>query len=328
VLPFPVDAMPIIRVNGVEAVVVVQDPLGGGAWAAGDFDFYYIPGSYSFFANWQKAAPSGTITIEYPCPLSAINWQEDLTAGEGSMGGTWEYLEEVKDYPTEDSINALAAGLLLRRKTIPRKVSLKTMLNGFFPGQLLTMNLTKPPIVGDFLIESVNSKEIKGAQSKTFFMHDITAQDVAIKPTGSPNAYFGKIIERSRQGMERTMTHLCFNVAGTIRGVTNPGLATGVAEGIRTAPKLGILRDVRLRFKSIDDGTLTTTNIELDVYQNGVTIFGATKLVLPAGSVDQVIQWSFATANPTVAEGDIFTYEVLLADPLAKDGILEVNILG
>lgn len=265
--------------------------------------------------------------IEQVCDqLSYIHWESDAT--EIAAHGRFEFIEEVKDFPTEESLQAEAAGLLLRRKQTPTDITVRTRLDGFRPGQLLTINTTRPAVNGTFLIQSVESQEVAAAPAHLYYWHTIKASDSSLKSLGGPDRYFGKLIERSRQPLDRISQVLRFNVAGTIRGVTNPGLETGVGEGIQTSQRKGVLGWCKLLFKSIEDGTPTTSDIELDVYLGGSTIFGTTKLVIPAGSITPAIQWTFATEPLEVPKDGKFTFEVLQADSAAKDGVLEIYVIG
>jgi hypothetical protein len=71
----------------------------------------------------------------------------------------------------------------------------------------------------------------------------------------------------------------------------------------------------------------TTQLITIDVYLDGVSIFGSSKIQWEPGQTDSTIVIQFAFDPLPVSQNDIFTYEVLSADPLATDGILELELL-
>jgi hypothetical protein len=318
---FALDYKPRITVEGVEKIVLEQL----GIPHAEDWDFDYSPGSSHVNWNNVKTWPTGTVEISYPCGLSYVHWAED--AAEIAANGIYEVVEEVKDIADETSLDAYAAGLLARYKTLPVSLSFRTRVKGFEPGQLLTVVLTKPAINETLLVESVDSQEqfLEGIPQ---FLHTVKASNSQWQQSGSPNTYFGKLVERTKQPVDRASQTLRFNVAGTIKGVTNPGLVVGVAEGIATAHRDGVLGEIKVTFKSIEDGTPITGPVTIDVYQNGVSVFGATKLALASGSQSSATQWVFAADPQPVAKGDQFTFEILTADAAAKDGALEIHIIG
>jgi hypothetical protein len=137
-------------------------------------------------------------------------------------------------------------------------------------------------------------------------------------------------IARERNPVDRVTEGLRFVLAETIEGITNPGLTVGVKPAMRTYPKHhGYIKQCRLYFKSVDDGTLTTGLIEIDVLQNGVSIFPTGEyMTFPAGATSEQVQFNFS-ANPLrVDQGDVFTVEVITADSRATDGWLEIQVQG
>ena len=85
----------------------------------------------------------------------------------------------------------------------------------------------------------------------------------------------------------------------------------------------------RLGFNSIAKGTLTDDDIEVDVLQNGVSIFeDGYRLKIKAGRTTPAKRYRFATNPMPVTAGDRFTIEVLQADSSAKDGWLDLKIVG
>lgn len=317
---FRLDYKPIVTLDGVPQIV-----LEGIGVHTEDWDFDYSPGSYHLNANYNKAWPDGTLVISYPCTLSFVHWAED--AAEIAAKGTYELVDEVKDLSDDTSLDAYVAGLLARYKTEPVSMTFRTRTDGFEPGQLLTVDIAKPVLDDTLLIESVNSQE-QYCNGTWEFVHTVKASNAQRQYAGDPIAYFGKLIERGKQPQDRLSQTLRFNVASTVAGLTNPGLEVREGDGGLTAERDGVLGEIRLTFKSIEDGIPTTGTIELDVYQNGTSVFDTERLVLPAGDTATATQWIFASDPQSVAKGDRFTFAVLQADSAAKDGILEINIIG
>ncbi len=120
-----------------------------------------------------------------------------------------------------------------------------------------------------------------------------------------------------------------FNLAVTAQGITNPGLTTGVKPAIKTAQKKGNAGWVTLIFNSLSQlGAVTSMDITIDLFKNGTSIYGTKVLTLPAGYPGEVKFSVFASDPFPILVGDVFTMEVLSADPAAKDGIMELVTLG
>lgn len=319
---FALEYKPFITLDSVEQIVEQRT----GAPPVGDWDFDWAPDSDYVHWNILKSWPVGTIVISYPCVLSYVHWAED--AAEIAAKGRYELVEEVRDLADDTSLDGLAAGLLERYKEdAPEVLTFPTRVDGFEAGQALSVNLTKPAVSGTLLVQSVDSQE-QFYRGSIGFLHTVRAIKAQWQMAGSPNAYFGKLIDRTKQPVDRIAQILRFNVAGTIKGLSNPGLVTGLAEGGVTSQRAGVLGEVRVTFRSIEDGTPITSDVEIDMYQNGGSIFGTQKLLLEPGSGASAVQWQFVSDPQPVSKGDRFTFEVLQADSAAKDGILEINIIG
>lgn len=309
-------AKPLVYVNSV-AVVVTDYGVWGSPYA-----FYWMNSGI-----WQNPnnAPYGggdTIEIKYPSPLSWVEWAQDSV--DIAANGRWEAVEEVKDLSDRTAMQNYAAQLLARAKTEPTVVTFITREPGWEPGQLLSISTTRPLANGSFLVETVDSVE---EPNMGFMWHTVKCSDEQLQRTGSANAFFSKMIYRDRNPKDRIIERITFVVAGTIEGITNPGLTTGLKTAVRVAQKDGICRICTLYFKSVQT-TPTTADISIDVLKNGVTIFGTTKMQFPAGAAAVQVMYLFASDPLKVKQGDIFTMDVLAADPLAMDGSLELSIFG
>lgn len=320
---YPLEFCPVIAVDGVTQTVVELAYLDTDA-----SDFYYIDNGVGVFYRGTGLAAGQIVEISYPSKLTPVYWAEDLA--DIALHGKSEAVEDVNDIYGASALGALAVGLLARALVEPIEVSLVTRRKGCEPGQLLTMNMVKPPCATTLLIESVDSEETVEL-GVPVFRHSIKASNVQLARANRADNFFSKLIERTKQAMDRTTYMIGFTLAETIEGLTNPGLSIGVKPGIRTADKDGVARDVRLYFKSVDDGVLTTDRIVIDIYKNGASIFptpDASKLVFPIGASEPQTAFFFVSNPLVVHKGDVFTIEILEADPLAMDGMIELVVLG
>lgn len=315
------EVKPVVTLNGIQQIVVPIADIGTKTW-----DFYYIPNGLGVFPK-TALNVGDQVIVWYPSKLPMVFWAED--AASIALHGRWEAVEEVRDVPLDvNAMNAIAAGKLARANEDYIEATIVSRKPGWLPGQLVTVNTTQPPLVATLVIQSVDSLEVvENGQPK--FEHTITAISSETPVTNRADTFFAKIIERTKIPIDRISYHIGFTLAETVEGVTNPGLSVGEKQAIRTAPKDGVLRDVVIYFKSVDAGTLTTSDIEIDVYQNGTSIFAANDpLVFPAGATSLERKFIFSTNPFRIYKGDVFTFEVLTADSAAKDGFVELTVMG
>jgi hypothetical protein len=311
---------PIVKVNGVAQAVVELAQIGSLP-----FQFYYISGGIGVFRNQNLPALGGgdTVTIAYPSPLPYVAIAED-TASIADVG-LLEAIVEGREIHDKAQLQEIADGALARGMEEAVEVEVETRVDGFEPGQLVTISTTQPLASGTFLIESVSSREVQ----REHFVHTIKASDRQFQRSTAQHKFFGDLIERGRLSIDRVSQLITFGVAVTIQGITNPGLTVGPKKAIKIAQRKGILGWATLRWKSVDDGAVIASAISIDVFRNGTSIFvGGVKMAYPAGQTGTVREWRFASDPFEVAEFDVFTMEVLAADAAAKDGTLELVILG
>lgn len=300
--------------------------------------WYWLP--FSVVRNPLNPLAGGeNIKIKYPSSLSYVTWVRD--DAEIVAHGKFQYLIESKDVLSRDQQVLLAQGELARRKADVTSIAVETDEIGLEPGQVLTVDTLRPLVSDDFLIESVDSEEYglggesarasKTAQVKGFFRHTVRASNAQLVRRGSGAALFGKLFDQARQPKDRVETPIGFTLAETVPGITNPGLTVGVPTGaVRRAPKSGVARQCSIYFRS-SETVLTTVDCIVDIYQNGTSIFpagDAAKMVWPAAVTAAQVNFIFVTDPLDVTEGDIFTIEVLQADAAAKDGVIELSVLG
>lgn len=322
---YALEVKPYVEMDGEVMTVAMFGSLGEEA-----FDFYYIENGVGIFTSPLNPLSGGeVVTIKYPSRLSVVAWAEN--AADIASHGKWESVADVKDVPDEDALQAIADGLLSRGLTEPVSVTLVSRRAGWAPGQLVTINVTTPPLDSTLLIESVDSEEvaaISAGRQAPFFRHTIRARNSALDTARRGDTFFQKLITLSKQAVDRVSYHIGFTLAETIEGVTNPGLTTGVKLASRVADKDGTLRDCTLYFRS-SATTPTASRVVVDVYRNGVSIFPTGgQAIYPAGATEVQRVFIFATMPYRITKGDVFTLEVLEADSTATDGVLELVVYG
>ncbi len=313
---YPQSVKPLVLVAGVQMIVAAMADLGSTPGA----QYYYIPDGPGLFAT-ALAPTTGAMEIIYPSRTSFVAIAQD--DAEIALYGQYDHIEEVSDQTDLDALQATADNLLVQLLTVPVNITVETEEMGLEPGQLLTVNANA--VVDDFLIEQVAISEWYADSCRATVQASNASQR-----NGSALVQNQRRIARERNPVDRVTDDIRFVLAETIEGVTNPGLTVGVKQAFRTYAKhAGYAKQCRLHFKSVDDGTPTTSIIEIDVLQNGVSIFPAGEyMVFPAGATSEQVQFWFS-ANPLrVDQGDIFTVEVISADSAATDGWLHLQVQG
>jgi hypothetical protein len=313
---YALNVKPIIRVNSVDQVVIAI-----GDWHVPNWDWYYIPTGIGVFQN-AVGPPLGTgdvIEIIYPGPLQYVYEAEDETAI--ATDGLWEAIVEGKDLPGYEEMEELGDAELLRRKTNPVDATINTHRTGLWPGQLLTINTTQPLLNDTLVVRSVSGWVVDGK----YFDWTVKASNSQLQNPETMRRYMADMVQRDRQPVPRGRFSIHIELAGDIPGDTNPGLEVRTVPGARTAERSGWIREWRMGW---EDGAPFSADLEIDIKQNGVSIFGATKAVYEAGSTGAVFGFTFSSENLEVAVGDKFTAESLSADSTAKNGWVDLIIDG
>lgn len=315
----PLSAKPIIRINGVPQVVVDFADI-----TVRPYDWYWLEPT-SVVQNLAHAVlTSGdAMTVTYPSSLSYVAWAQD--DAEITANGLFEGIEEVKDVATIDALQAIADALLVRRKVRPITANFETDVDGLEPGMGIPINVPRLAIDDTLMITQVSSEE----QGKSFFRHRVRAVNSANQAVSNEMAFLQALIARSAQPKDRVRQNMRITLAETIEGIDNPGLTTGLKNAVIAAPDDGYLSQVTLFFQSSVGSpiTLTSSDVVIDVLQDGVSVFGSTKMVWPAGATALQTQFQFSAQPLPVVKGDLFTVQVLSADTNAKDGILNIEML-
>ncbi len=315
------DQLPEVTVNGV-AEIVIKLPVNQ---LPQNSSYGWI---YTGIAVGRSPFASGLsngdiVRVIYPSPLPYVAIAEDLTSI--ADVGLFEDTIEAGEITDKNTLQDIADNALLRGKVVPVTLAVRTRTDGYWPGQRLSVTRSDPPVSGDFLVTQVNSREI----GQHYFEHTLTLNDKTAQLASLPNSYLGNIIKNTRMRTYNIIEHITFNLAVTVTGLTNPGLAVGVPPAVKTAQKKGVAGWVTLIFNSCaQQSTVTVTEITIDILQNGSTIFGAKKLTYPAGFQGETKFSIFLTDPLPVAVGDVFTCNVLTADDQAYDGVMELVTVG
>lgn len=315
------DQLPTVTVNGVQVNVAL---FAGSVAVDPMYTFVYVP----LFILWLNQNV-GTLTmgdvvaITYPGPLPYVAIAEDPTSI--ALDGLSEDTVEIPSVTDKNVLQAAADGALERGVNIPLTVMIKTRTDGYAVGQTVNVNRTIEQVNDDFMITSLSSREI----GVSYFEHTLGASNLAAQLAGNPAQFYGNIIRNVRMRNLNVIEHIIFNLAVSTPPLTNPGLTTGITPAIKSSQKNGTLGWVTLIWGSVNAGTLTTQDIVIDILKNDVSIFGTKpKVVFPAGYPGEVKIVVFKTDPFTDAIGDVFTVNVIDADPLAMDGVLDMVWLG
>ena len=258
----PLSSKPMVKVDGVAAVVVDFDRIGSRP-----YDFYWI--GTTVIANPAHLPAAGAVlTVSYPSPLSYVAIAQN--DAEIAAHGLFEGVEEVKDVPTGDALQAYANALLARRLNRPTTLRFETDRDGLEAGMSIQVNLSRPLVSGQFMLTDVSSVEVgKGL----FFRHSVTAIDCASQGLGDSAAFYQSIVAAGRQPRDRVTLHVIFQIAETIPGIENPGLQLDSESGqraVRGSPGKGIGISCSLYFYC---AIPTSIDCILDLLQNGVSVF-------------------------------------------------------
>lgn len=331
ILSYIPKALPQIQVNGVpqKVVFLLPGPLPP-VW-----DFYLIGQQIQRNFSYAPLTNADIIDVEYESPLPGVFWvidQAEVTARQAIEGGTGLY--ESLDSPAnvEDADTALtdAAGLLEKygkmletiSVDLPKQLPSAPMI---LPGQILTINTTRPLVNGSFVIDTTDVKEV----DKTFLKWTLSVGDHKMRVKGYK--YFTKLKQALSRPRDRITQTAEWTLAGTINGITNPGLAASTA----TALPPGIVPYTVVKFGTYASATIffqtapVSNDVVVDIvnYDTGASIFGpnnADKLVFPVSGKSVVLQLFFKT-NPAYCNvGDRLVPVILVADVTAMDGLLDL----
>lgn len=307
---------PTVRVNGVAQTLIESARLAESPQPA--YDFYWILGGAGVFQN-PTASPltsADTLTVTYPSSLPYIALAESPYSQ--SIFGVFETLISNADATDRETLDAIAAAELERLCAFDADAEIVTREDGFAAGQTVYVDIATPPILGFYLIENMTAREI-GQSGFEYTLRLTKRSRDRVSPRANPAEYFGRLInEPAAGGSAREV--ITFILAGTIEGLTNPGLTAGAKQAHKVVKVGGVVSEVSLRWK-----TAPAATVEIDVLRNGTSIFSAAGITTASGSTAVSRVSSGFTSNPLRIEvGDVITIAVTTASSAAKDGTLDI----
>ncbi len=160
------------------------------------------------------------VTVEDAASISA---RKAIEGGSGRH----EYMEELNNVETVAAAEAIANGLLDRKKAIPKEFGFSTDIAGFKTGQLLTSTYTKPPATDSFIIQSVTKSSVGPSLDSeitpTPYMRS-QIQSINGPLVETQQEILRRLIDRDRPSRPYQSHRHPFILAGTVTGQTNNGL--------------------------------------------------------------------------------------------------------
>lgn len=229
-----------------------------------------------------------SVTVESPTDegsnqlVKASNTSE-IAARQAIEGGSgkWEHVEDIGDVENAEEANALAAALLDRKDEIPIAFRFQTDTSGWIPGQLVSVNLTRPYVPNaSYMVQRVTIEEFSNSLAANPPFLRSTVEVVSGSAQITPVERARRERARERSDRNTASNDMVFLLAKTITGATNPGLATGLNRPNNTQR---VTQKGRLVELSATANTAPTgDSIQIDVlHQTGGS--GTYASVLPPG---------------------------------------------
>jgi hypothetical protein len=315
---YVITELPVVKVNGVEKIVVAYN-----AYSLDPHDFSYVPDGHGVFQNPYQTpyTSSDTIEVIYPHPIAELPKAEDtvLIASEGLS----EHVVEVRDVQNLNVLQDIADGWLVRLKNGPANLSFMTRTDGYEPGQTLSVTWTVKPFpifTGSMVITQVSLS----VTDKDLFWYTVQATNTLWQGQNNAAQFTQELISRSRQPLSQAAEILPFKIAKTIEGLTNPGASPQVIKDVYIVQGDGILGGLTFSW----DSEPTLADITIDIFVNGVSIFGTNKLVFKTTDSNTVSRILFSPQPFYVYKGDEVTAEQLSGtDATAKDGTILLSLI-
>lgn len=298
---------PVVTVNTTNQIVATL----GGPYPAG-WTWYFIPGGQGVFQRPGDTPLSSldTLTVAYPNPFAlAISVQNDAEIAAKGLVEAIVQPQNVFDLVTAE---AMASGLLAAYcPNVPTTIVVLTneQLDDRWltPGMTITVSKTIPAVPSaGFTVQEVNSQE----EGLTLFRHTVTLRSnggTLDTQTGMLTLSQGALAATNNNATETAG----FELAVTVVGNTNPGLATGAILSRYIFLYDGVLSFWSILFASDPP---TGADMVIDALVNGVSILppaSANQIVLPDGQTTEEQGYFFASNNLAVHKGDILTLNVV-----------------
>jgi hypothetical protein len=315
---------PTITINGNPAGVIESGDISGPI--PGWVDFIWMQYFAAVLHNPDKLAltASDEIVISYSVPLPFMAYAE-----ESPLGFLRETVVERNELASLDALQQAAEEELAKLQAGAEILDLVVAQGHWSPGMIVTVNWSELSISGQFVVESASARLV-GNNRMAYELSLGKLAPQKMFASVDPAKYFSDLLDDASgggtvggKGAGDAKEVLTFVLAGTVEGITNPGLTAGAKQAVRVASVGGKIRDVRLYFKSAPGST-----IEIDVLKNGSSIFGSPKLQLSGGQNGPVVRdGNWAAASIEVTVGDIFTISVVTGNSAAKDGSLVITLV-
>lgn len=303
----PLMSKPIVRVNNVDQIVAGMSETA----ITPGFQWVYVEEGLQVFQK-QSDTPVAVgvaIDILYPNPFPQGFSAED--AASIAAVGLYESVYHARNVTTEQTAESMAAGILERfgnaeyPETLEFEYDSVNQSEWVKPGQVISASRTFPTASGNYTIERVSSSE----QDLTLWRHTVIARKGQGEVTDILE--MEEIRAMSRLPIDLAFDYRTFELANDVEGVTNPGLETGIVKQRTTSPVEGVISHWEALFEfDPPEGS----SIIVDILKNGVSIFDtddSKRVVIPAGVDSLVVGYRFLTDNMTVAQGDIFSANVI-----------------
>jgi hypothetical protein len=296
---------PVVTVNGYAQKVATL----GGAMPAG-WTWYFITGGQGVFQRPGSAPLTNldTLQVAYPNPFAlAVSAENDA---EIAAKGLVEAIVQPQNVIDLAAAQDMATGLLAAYCPNPPETIVFTTDEAsdprwLSPGMSIPISKNIPPASGTYIIEEVQSQEYNLA----IFKHTVKARknQGATDTQSALRQLSGQAMAASNNNATET---LGFELALTVAGVTNPGLATGAVLNRQIFNYDGVLSYWSILFAS--DPPIGA-DIIIDALINGSSIFPASdalRIVLPASQSTEAQGYLFQTNNFVVHKGDVLTLNV------------------
>lgn len=192
-LNYPCGKAPAVKVNGAAKTAGIKGVDTGKDW-------YWNKGEKEIVQDdaATATAPTDVIDVTYqglfPIIIQSQDDQEIIGRANAEGGsGVYEAIESDENIDDETLATDKANSLLRRYGKIPRIVTFETDTPGLAAGQLITVNLTKHNLAGQFLIESVGARDVGGVKLR----YSVKALDG--EAIGGWTAFFQKLAASTRK---------------------------------------------------------------------------------------------------------------------------------
>lgn len=189
VMPFPLAEEPTVKVNAVSKTIGIRAGDTTSQW-------FWQKGEREITQNQSDTPLADTDELEvtfrglFPIIVQAFDEDEkEFRAGIESGGGLYEALLTDEKIDKRQLALDRAEGLLRRYGEIPTIITFETEQEGFLPGQLIGINLTKEGINDSFLVDTVSMQDLN-LGDRRYIVRCLSGEHL-----GSWAAFFKKLLQ-------------------------------------------------------------------------------------------------------------------------------------